>query len=418
LANVEAIRFLLSAGVKINVKNSPSHDILINYLNADLFAVRYPKTDEEKAARMVVYDNGIEVLLKAGANRNAKDEGEKSPLMLATEKGYLQIVKILLKSGLPANEQNQKDRALLIAAQRGHFEIAEVLTKNNANPNVPIITTNSDYGNDCNAPLTVAAERNDFKMAKLLIDNGADVNFICKSGTSAFTKAIERYAHNYYNPEYQKETEKIISLLFESGLDINATDERGTSPLMTAVYYNNYEVVEKLLKMKAPVDVRNKTGSTALMLSASSLSDRTFDVISLLIKFGANVNAANDSNVVGWEGRNYAVCETPLIQAAINASNADEPNALTRAMQLLVESGANVNFRCSSGESALTQAARSTSANGIKKLIELGADVKGEQGVWALKFAKERLKNDPGQLTEYVVAILEKELKSAAANPK
>lgn len=404
LANIEAIKELLSAGADIRAKSSPANNLLINYLLADTNVFLYSPTEEGRKQRLADYEDGVEILLDAGANLYARDERKRSLLMIASDKGYLRAVETLLQRGLSGNEENQKDLALLIAVKQRHFEIARRLLKNGANPN--FLTGDYDNSSDsgCTSPLIAAADSYNLQMVELLTANGANVNLTCKNGTSAVSKALYRVRDFYYDKSLQQMSQKIVDFLFVSELDVRAVDNSGETILIKAVQNSNYPAVERLIKMGVPVNAKNKRGETALMLAASSIN--RFDIVKLLVNSGADVNASfEDTN--NYEGKSYYFCNTPLTNAATASDITDEPNDLTDVMRLLVERGANVNFKCGNGETALTMTARVPSVKGIKKLIELGADAKGEQGSLALKYAKERLKDDWRKRAERVVAMLE-----------
>jgi ankyrin repeat protein len=49
------------------------------------------------------------------------------------------------------------------------------------------------------------------------------------------------------------------------GTDINATDNRGSTPLILAAYYNNADAVQVLLEAGANTDLQDGMGNTALM---------------------------------------------------------------------------------------------------------------------------------------------------------
>jgi ankyrin repeat protein len=402
-ANIEAVKELLAAGVKIRAKNSAANGILLNYLRAD--ARFYSLTGEERARRLTAYENGIEILLDAGADPNVKDDSGKTPLVIAADGGYLRAVDILLKRNL-SDEKNQKDLALWTAVWRNRYEsryeIAQLLLKNGASPN--FLIRDYESNSDCASALMTAIDSSDLQMVELLLANGADVNLSCKSGNSAFSKALYRVRDYYYDKSLQQKSQKIVDLLFASGLDVKAVDNFGTTTLMMAIQYGNYPAVERLIKMGVPVNAKTKRGETALMLAASTTG--RFGIVKLLIESGADVNAAFEYTNE-YQGNSYYFCHTPLANAAAAADITDEPNDLTDIMQLLAANGANVNFKCANGETALTMAARALSVKGVQKLIELGADAKGEQGTLALKYAKERLKDDWKKRAERIVAMLE-----------
>jgi ankyrin repeat protein len=69
-----------------------------------------------------------EILLKHGANPNAKDRFGLTPLMVASAENRIEVVKILVNSGADVNQKDNNEKtALTWAAERSHKEIVELL---------------------------------------------------------------------------------------------------------------------------------------------------------------------------------------------------------------------------------------------------------------------------------------------------
>ncbi|WP_214303359.1 ankyrin repeat domain-containing protein [Wolbachia endosymbiont of Erebia cassioides] len=67
-------------------------------------------------------------LIEAGADINAKDKNERTPLHIAAVKGYTEIVKVLIDLGADINAKDKNERTPLhIAAVKGYTEIVKVL---------------------------------------------------------------------------------------------------------------------------------------------------------------------------------------------------------------------------------------------------------------------------------------------------
>ena len=70
----------------------------------------------------------VEILLKAGCNKNHKDTCEDTPLIRACINGYTDLVKILLKAGCDKEVQNSCGQtALGYAIERDFKEIIDLL---------------------------------------------------------------------------------------------------------------------------------------------------------------------------------------------------------------------------------------------------------------------------------------------------
>jgi hypothetical protein len=111
---------------------------------------------------------------------------------------------------------------------------------------------------------------------------------------------------------------RAVGKLLDGDEDVNARDAEGNTPLILASLYASPECVELLIKNGADVNAANKAGATALIRAAPS-PEKT----SLLVAAGANVRV-----------RTADLGNTPLILAARRADN-------SRTVRLLLAHGAD-----------------------------------------------------------------------------
>jgi ankyrin repeat protein len=128
--------------------------------------------------------------------------------------------------------------------------------------------------------------------------------------------------------------------------------------LVEAARNGDWQAVRALLKQHADVDVRSHDGATALLWAAHWDDLETAD---LLIRAGANVNAANDLTM------------TPLSAACTNR------NAVL--VERLLDAGANPNTPIATGETPLMTCASTGSRDAVAMLIARGADVNATEPV-------------------------------------
>ena len=108
--------------------------------------------------------------LKAGIDVNIKGRFGVTPLLLATRKGHLDIVKKLVQKGADVNIATKSNYTPLFSASAlGHFEIAKFLVLKGANVNVADSFTKT-------TPLHLAVENERHDLCKLLIDNVKNSN--------------------------------------------------------------------------------------------------------------------------------------------------------------------------------------------------------------------------------------------------
>lgn len=191
---------------------------------------------------------------------------------------------------------------------------------------------------------------------------------------------------------------KAVAASIETGVDVNASDSNGCTPLILAAEKGHIDVARLLIGKKADVNAADKHGRTPLMAA------RDAAVAELLVEHGAKLEAVNRN---GWTPLLYAAVHrsTPVIKilvtkgAAVNAADRSGRTALMmlsgkgdrEAIEFLLANGADPNLADSRGKTALMAAAREGRTLIAALLIKHGADVsmKEKSGKTARKIAKE-----------------------------
>ncbi|MDF3047236.1 MAG: serine/threonine-protein phosphatase 6 regulatory ankyrin repeat subunit B-like [Candidatus Midichloriaceae bacterium] len=135
--------------------------------------------------------------LNAGAEVNAKNEGDATPLHYACSGGHTNIVKLLLEKKAEVNAKNVGDATPLHwAALAGHINIVESLLEKGAE-----VDAKAAYNR---TPLHWAAQVQDIKTMLLLISHGADAQIRDKSGSTAYDHLTYKNRFLYYCSLYPK----------------------------------------------------------------------------------------------------------------------------------------------------------------------------------------------------------------------
>ena len=157
--------------------------------------------------------------------------------------------------------------------------------------------------------------------------------------------------------------------MIRSGVDVNAAQADGTTPLHWAVYRVDAELVEQLLARRARPSVVNRYGSSPLAEAVKVADTR---LVEMLLKAGADVEAGNEDE------------QTPLMLAA--------RTGVVGVAELLVRYRADVNKKeLWRGQTALMWASAESQPEMVEFLIQKGAklNVRAEDNDWPSQITSE-----------------------------
>ncbi|XP_060612256.2 ankyrin repeat and SOCS box protein 2 isoform X1 [Anolis sagrei] len=271
------------------------------------------RTLQEETALYIATNRGyidcMRVLLQAGAEPDIANKSRETPLYKACERKNAEAVQVLLQYNADANHRcNRGWTALHEAVARNDLDIIEHLVK----AGVKIDAANC-YGI---TSLFVAAESGHLEALRYLAKCGADINTQASDKASALYEAAKNGHEN------------IVEFLLSQGADANKANKNGLLPIHMASKKGYY----KILKMLLPVTSRTRikrSGISPLHLAAESNRD---DVLEELIEAGFDVNAIlSEERSRLYEDRRTSVLYFSVINNNIYAT------------ELLLEAGANPN---------------------------------------------------------------------------
>lgn len=131
-------------------------------------------------------------------------------------------------------------------------------------------------------------EDRNYKMTGKIIDENDDHFLI--STIDYLIKAKKDYSATLFGLLNESKIEEALDLIKKNDL-VNATNEKGWTPLCIAVYTGNYNLCKKLLECGADVNSSNFKGTNILMY-AKSYASKTGDleIVRFLIENGADIN--------------------------------------------------------------------------------------------------------------------------------
>jgi ankyrin repeat protein len=176
----------------------------------------------------------VELLIKAGADVNSRDNLGKIPLHYAAIKGNVEIIKRLIAAGSDVNAEENEDG-------KTPLHTALIMTKEEAA--LELINAGADIAKadrQGRTPLHLAARKCLVRVVEELLRRGAPVNARDADGNTPLHHAVE-YCDDYILRK------KIISLLLDSGADVEIRNKKGLTPLDYKTFDGTYEI-EVLLR--------------------------------------------------------------------------------------------------------------------------------------------------------------------------
>jgi ankyrin repeat protein/serine/threonine protein kinase len=248
----------------------------------------------------------VQTALEKGAYPNAKNDDGSTPLHIAAQEGYAEIVKILLERGADPNTENKDGwTPLHIAAKEGHVDVVRVLLERGAYPNAK-----NNYGG---TPLHIAEQEGHVEIVKLLLEHGANPNAKTNGGWTPLYDAA------------QKGHVEIVKLLLEHGANPNAKATgfyfHDQTPLHIAAQKGHVEIVKLLLEHGANPNAKNNDGLTPLHIAAFN---RHVDVVKILLEHGADPRIADNGGCIPLD---YAIDSAirSLLESAMRNSYSKVP---------------------------------------------------------------------------------------------
>ena len=171
----------------------------------------------------------------------------------------------------------------------------------------PNIATIDPLTDEANIPLLLAAKKGSYEVCKALLDHGADPQVHDLANWTALHWATSE-------PGYQ--TVMLLKCLLDHGVDINARNSMGRTPLCNAVIGDVFSLsllaVNTLLGEGADPNIPDNEGSTAL---DHAVFNRRTNMVDDLLAHGANPNIRNRSGQTALQVATVAKSPPRIIDA-------------------------------------------------------------------------------------------------------
>jgi ankyrin repeat protein len=196
---------------------------------------------------------------------NAVDKYGYSPLMQVAQKGYTDMIEMLVEHGADVNLQNEAGKtALMLASFAGKLTCVKELCYHGADKQL------CDKGGS--TALHWAMDSSHLELAEWLIDNGADIEARDVNGWTPLLR-IAAVGGN----------RQVATMLMRAGAVVDATDKDGKTALMLAVVNNHLPLAEALLEHNADITIKNEYGKTAYDMAVSMDTTRLVNLFEAYI---------------------------------------------------------------------------------------------------------------------------------------
>lgn len=348
--------------------------------------------------------------IEAGANLDGYDWNlGYSPLGMAIDRGYLDLVGCLLTAGANPHCGSTTTTALGLAAESGEVEVIQMLLPRGVDINTPV-------GQDGWTALLSAIKNGHRAVVQLLVTAGANVNVWSRGETPILlaAKCEEREIYQYLYPlvntairlcadrdgehllqatqkrrirQQNRPVEKFIDMAtignvdevnraIEIGIEVDEIGARGNTALMAAAYHGHRSIVNILLAagsdphLLSDDDGLGVAGMTALILAAGSFfASKRQHIVQLLIAGGADVNQR------GVGGK------TAIFYAALAGSG------YTECVETLIAAGADLDLQDDCGHTVLTAVAAAENYPLFNLLMQAGASTAGLESIQLIQAA-------------------------------
>ncbi len=315
-----------------------------------------------------------------GSENGVKYNAGKLEIIIAADRGELDLVKLLLYSHpeyAGVTDENGFS-ALFFAAQKGNDEIVKLLLDNKVEVN--------SVGNLMETALTAACATGNSKIVKMLCAKKADVNFRNAQGQTPLIIAV------------MGKFSDAAKILVESSANLELKDENGFTALMMAAFTSDTRMFEYLLSKGADINAADLKGHTSLMIAAVK---NNFEIAKMLVNRECNINARGGPSeatalIAAIQFSNSKIAEMLIdkskdLNISDNAGNSPLMVAAAKgdlwAVTTLIRHGADLNHQNNDGNAALMVAASATNEKILKILISAGAKpgLKNKAGYTALQ---------------------------------
>ncbi|OQS01487.1 ankyrin repeat protein [Achlya hypogyna] len=315
------------------------------------------------------YEGVVRLLIAAGADVDHENERGRTPLSIAPHYSSDAVVRQLIAAGADCNVVDDGlQTPLHRAAELDLVDCARPLIAAGANVNA------IDYW--LNTPLHYASAYGYDEMVHLLLEAGADPSLKDHEGEIAryyaeeenYTDVLSAFDEALVQAARLGDSSRVRNLL-ATGVDADASNDRGETPLLAAVTQGHVAIVELLLEAGAD-PFRTTTDGSPLFVAQRNGHDAVVAVLekplkTALLSAVLNSDATKVASVLAQGISADCVLEDGRLPLHVASAL-----GIVEVVQSLMSADANAN----TGETALHVAVKSARKAIVHLLVDAGAD--------------------------------------------
>ena len=367
-------------------------------------------TEDQRAVAELLQDPNVSSFI------NMPDPKGKTPLYIASEKGYDEIVLMLLKSGAETTRQTISCcTALHVASKNGHIKVVENLIQNGAN--IDRLNSHSETA------LYAASKNGHTEIVKLLLSHSADATRPRKNHSIKITPL--EIAKKNSHTEIVKLLEEVLSKQAAASSSSTTTDSRiseeqpedvqemsafTAASSQTATETTQIKQSEKLLKATATGDQR----AVAELLQDPNVSS-FINIPGPQRKTPLYIASENGYDEIVLILLKCCASTTKKATSGHTALHIASANGHIKVVKYLIQNGANIDRVNSPSKTALYIASKNGHTEIVRLLLSHGADATKSAKYQGTRITPLEIA-ERNNRTEIVTLLEEALLKQAAAS--
>lgn len=206
-------------------------------------------------------------LLKNGESTEQFNKNGLTPLWMAVFKNDSTSVKILIENGAEVDGLTEKGMPpIIVGSMANAMESVRILLKNGSNVNWKSSATSNQQ------PIRFASKKGTIQFIKLLLTAGADMESTADDGGTPLLAAV--YSNNY----------NLAKFYFEKGAEVNILARDGECLIHEAIKTKNPEMVELALQYNCPLDYKDGKGSSTQAIAKATGDKKIKSMIKRALK--------------------------------------------------------------------------------------------------------------------------------------